>query len=348
MSFIHKLIQKFKPKKKLVDQVQQAVQEKSFFQANQKSYYQGLNKSANSFANTINKLAANYVTVNEQFQESLFEELVLLDIGYHAATKICDAIVQELKLQRVSDPQLIQEIIVDKLIVYYIQDKLFETDLTVEANKTNVYLFVGVNGVGKTTSLAKLADQLTKQNKRVLMVAGDTFRAGAVAQLAEWAQRIGCDIVLPNPKEETPAVIFRGVQQGIQNEYDFVLCDTSGRLQNKTNLMNELKKIYQIVQKVSSAKPQETLLVLDGTTGQSGLAQAKVFNEFTELTGIILTKMDSSSKGGIILAIKDLFNLPVKLIGFGETTADLAAFDLEQYVLGLTKNLSLNHEPNQT
>lgn len=346
MGFLSKLIAKLKPKKSVAKQLKEEVEKQSLFQTNNKTYYQGLKKSATTFAKTINELSKRYVNVDEQFKENLFEGLVLLDVGYHAANKICDAIIEQIKLNRITDFQLIKELIIDQIIVYYIQDKLFDTDLIVKPNFTNVYLFVGVNGVGKTTTLAKIADFFIKQNKRVLLVAGDTFRAGAIEQLNQWAKLLNCDIILPNPKEQTPAVIFRGVKKGIDDKYDFVLCDTSGRLQNKLNLMNELQKIYQIIQKVSGSEPSETLLVLDGTVGQTGLSQAKVFNEFSKLTGIVLTKMDGSAKGGIILAIKDMFNLPVKLIGFGEKTSDLAIFDLEKYVLGLLNNLNLDNKEN--
>ena len=245
--------------------------------------------------------------------------------------------------QKVNDPDLIKSIIIDKIFIYYIQDTEINTAINLKENQTNVVLVVGVNGVGKTTSIAKITKKFIDENKKVLLVAGDTFRAGAVEQLKVWAQRLGVDIELPNKEGQDPAsVIYAGVKKGYEQKYDLVICDTSGRLQNKINLMNELKKIHDVIHKFDEYAPHETLLVLDATQGQSGINQAKAFNEVTKISGIILTKMDSTSRGGIVLAIKDAFNIPVKLIGLGEKLEDLSVFDLEMYVDSIVLGMKLD------
>ncbi|EGZ30839.1 signal recognition particle-docking protein FtsY [Malacoplasma iowae 695] len=256
--------------------------------------------------------------------------------------KIVDAIRDEINFQNVKDPKLIKEIIVDKIFTYYIQDTNVNTFLNVKNDRTNVILVTGVNGVGKTTSIAKIANKFKKEKKKILLVAGDTFRAGAVEQLNVWSQKIGTDIVLPDKPNQDPAsVIYMGLKKGYEEKYDLIICDTSGRLQNKVNLMNELKKIHQVIHKFDNSAPHEVLLVLDATTGQSGIIQAKAFKEITDVTGIILAKMDSTSKGGIILSIKDNFDIPVKYIGLGEKLEDLSPFDLEKFIIGITKELKI-------
>ena len=263
----------------------------------------------------------------------------MYDIGYSATLKIVDAVRDEISYRNINKKELIKDVLLDKMLTYYIQDSSLTTNINLEPNKTNVILIIGANGVGKTTSIAKIANYFVKQNKKILLVAGDTFRAGAIEQLKIWAERLNLDIVTPKKsQQETAAVIYDGLQKGYSENYDLIICDTSGRLQNKVNLMNELKKIYDVIHKFDSSAPHESLLVLDATTGQSGLSQAKMFNEVAKLSGIVLAKMDSTSKGGIVLAIKDMFNIPVKFIGLGEGIDDLRIFDLEKFVDGLVNS----------
>lgn len=306
---------------------------------NQEKFDIGLKKTSSALETGINELVKKYKKIDEELYESLEELLISYDIGSTATDKILEAIKEEVIYQNVTNPELIKEIFLDKMFIYYINNSIIDTDINLRQDRTNVVLIVGVNGVGKTTSIAKLANKFIKENKKVLLVAADTFRAGAVEQLKVWADRLGVDIVLPQqPNQEPASVIYQGVQRGYEQKYDLIICDTSGRLQNKTNLMNELKKIYQIIGKWDSEAPHETLLVLDATTGQSGLNQAKAFSEVSKITGIILTKMDSTSKGGIIFAIKDMFNIPVKFIGLGESLDDLEIFDLQTFMSGMLKS----------
>ncbi|WP_033160122.1 signal recognition particle-docking protein FtsY [Mycoplasmoides alvi] len=342
MGFFDKLFDKLKKRSSVVEQIKNQNENNRVFNSDQTNYDAGLKKSSFSFANAINSLSKNYVKINDEYFDNLIDIFISMDIGYSSSEKIVKAIKEEVQYQRISDPNLIKEIIIDKLFVYYIQDSSLDTALNFELNRPNIFLMIGVNGVGKTTTIAKIAARYKKMNYKILLVAGDTFRAGAVEQLKVWAEKTNCDILLPeNDKQDPATVIYRGVKKGIDENYDLIICDTSGRLENKINLMNELKKISNVIKKFISDAPHETLLVLDATTGQSGLNQAKTFSELIPISGIVLTKLDSSSKGGIILAIKDLFNVPVKLIGLGEKIDDLANFDLEKYILGITSNLGI-------
>nr|WP_324293365.1 signal recognition particle-docking protein FtsY [Malacoplasma iowae] len=308
----------------------------------QKKFDDGLKKSSSNLSQAIAEISKKYKEVDESLYESIEELLISYDVGVTATMKIVDAIRDEINFQNVKDPKLIKEIIVDKIFTYYIQDTNVNTFLNVKNDRTNVILVTGVNGVGKTTSIAKIANKFKKEKKKILLVAGDTFRAGAVEQLNVWSQKIGTDIVLPDKPNQDPAsVIYMGLKKGYEEKYDLIICDTSGRLQNKVNLMNELKKIHQVIHKFDNSAPHEVLLVLDATTGQSGIIQAKAFKEITDVTGIILAKMDSTSKGGIILSIKDNFDIPVKYIGLGEKLEDLSPFDLEKFIIGITKELKI-------
>lgn len=339
MGFFKKIFSKFTNKNDdTVEKISQKNEENRIFKAsdNQRKFDEGLRKSSNTLSDAIVDLFSKHKSIDLDFYESLEELLIMYDVGYVATTKIVKAIEEEVNYRQVKDPNLIKQILIDKIFTYYIQDTDINTNINLYSNKTNVVLVVGVNGVGKTTSIAKITKYFVDQNKKVLLVAGDTFRAGAVEQLKIWANRLNVDIVSPKKVgQETASVIFEGVKKGYEEKYDLVICDTSGRLQNKINLMNELKKINDIIHRYDKTAPHETLLVLDATTGQSGLAQAQAFNEVTKLTGIVLAKMDSTSKGGIVLAIKDMFNLPVKFIGLGEKLEDLKPFDLEQFVDGM-------------
>jgi fused signal recognition particle receptor len=309
----------------------------------QNKFDQGLKRSSSTLQHSINEIAKKYRRLDDELVEAIEELLLSFDVGSSSTQKILTSIVDEIKFQNVTDPDLIKQIIIDKIFVYYIQDTNVDTTINLKQGECNVILVTGVNGVGKTTTIAKLANRFKNEGLKVCLVAGDTFRAGAIQQLDIWAQKIGVPIHKPQKDGQDPAsVIFGGLEYTTRNKIDVLICDTSGRLQNKTNLMNELKKINNIIQRFQPNQPAESLLVLDATTGQSGIAQAKAFNEVTKLTGIVLTKMDSSSKGGIILAIKDAFNLPVKLIGLGEQLNDLQPFDLEMFIHGITKELDIN------
>lgn len=345
MGFFSRLFSKLKRKdKQTVDAVAEANAKNQvvFYDANQKSFDDGLRKSATALDQSIAELLVDKkIIMSDEWYDNLEDALVSYDVGYTAANKIVDAIRNEIAYQNVDNPKLIKEIILDKLLTYYIQDTEINTNFNLENDRTNVILVVGANGVGKTTSIAKIAKYFVDKNKKVLLVAGDTFRAGAVEQLGVWSERLGCDIVKPNKANQDPAsVVYEGMKKGYDEQYDLIIVDTSGRLQNKTNLLNELKKIYNIIHKFDKNAPHESLLVMDATTGQSGLSQAKAFNECAELSGIILAKMDSTSHGGIVLAIKDAFNVPVKMIGLGEQLDDLKPFDLERFIDGLVADIS--------
>jgi len=337
MGWIKNLIGKIRAKKaeKAANKIKATTQ---IAETNQTTFDKGLKKSNGAFANAIDELVKANTKVDQDLLDSIEEMLIGFDVGTGATYKIVQAIEDEIKYQNVSDPKLIKQIIVDKIFVYYIQDSIIDNGLNLKQGETNVILISGVNGVGKTTTIAKIAKLLQNKNMSVCLVAGDTFRAGAVEQLDIWAQRLNIQCFKPKVANQDPAsVIYEGVKWANENKIDVVLCDTSGRLQSKVNLMNELKKIDNVIKKFNPTQPCESLLVLDATTGQSGIAQAKAFSEVTKLTGIVLTKMDSTSKGGIILAVKDSFNIPVKFIGMGETYNDLQPFDIEKYILGLTQ-----------
>ncbi|WP_338982239.1 signal recognition particle-docking protein FtsY [Spiroplasma endosymbiont of Eupeodes luniger] len=300
-------------------------------------YEKGLNKSRKSFLQKLQILVTKHRVIDETYFEELENTLILADVGVKMALQIVNEIKNEVRINNIKDSEIINELIIDKMFAIYASNSFITTTLNILDNQLNVILVVGVNGAGKTTSIAKLAYLLLQQNKKVLLVAGDTFRAGAVEQLWQWAKRLQVPIVVPSKEQQDPAsVIYTGIKKGQELEVDVVLCDSAGRLQTKTNLMNELNKIYKVIQKVIIDAPHETLLVVDATTGQNGISQAQNFTEVAPVTGIILTKMDGSSKGGIILAIKESLNIPVKYIGLGEKLDDLEEFDLEQYIQGLT------------
>lgn len=342
MGFFKKIFNKFSKKSSdnTVEKISEINASRRVFQdTNQTKFDEGLRKSSTGLNLAIKELIKKHNKLDATFFENLEDMLIMYDVGYSAAMKIIDAVKDEVSYRNVEKKELIKEILLDKMLTYYIQDTDLNTNINLELNRTNVILVIGVNGVGKTTSIAKIASYFTKINKKVLLVAGDTFRAGAIEQLKVWSNRLNVDIVVPKKQgQETASVIYEGLKKGYEEKYDLVICDTSGRLQNKINLMNELKKIYDVIHKFDNSAPHESLLVLDATTGQSGLSQAKVFNEVAPLSGIILSKMDSTSKGGIVLAIKDMFNIPVKFIGLGEAIDDLRVFNLEQFVDGLVNS----------
>ncbi|MGL5643634.1 MAG: signal recognition particle-docking protein FtsY [Metamycoplasmataceae bacterium] len=303
-------------------------------------YVSGLSKSGNNFSQKIIELQNKHNKIDDAFFEELEEILIMSDISVNLVMTIIDEIKKEVKTENVVNRDLINEIIADKMFVIYANQSIVDTTLKLNNEGLNVLLIVGVNGSGKTTSIAKIANKLILEGKKVLIAAGDTFRAGAVQQLKIWADRVGADIVLPEKEGADPSsVVYKSLTMANEGSYDVLIVDTAGRLQNKVNLMNELAKMTGIIKKFVPNAPHESLLVLDATTGQNGILQAKSFKEVAPLTGIILTKMDGTSNGGIILSIKDQLDMDVKLIGLGEKIDDLQEFDLDAYIYGLTKGL---------
>lgn len=303
-------------------------------------YVAGLDKSSTSFSSKINALAARYREINDEYFDELENILIMSDVGVNMVMKIVDEIKKEVRLENIKDPRAINDIIVDKMFVIYANDSYMTTKINYAENDLTVILMVGVNGAGKTTTIAKLANKIMhEEGKRVMVAAGDTFRAGAIEQLAEWANRLNIPCVKGKEGGDPSSVIFDALEQAKEGGYDVLICDTAGRLQNKVNLMKELEKMNRIIKRVVPEGPQETLLVVDATTGQNGISQAVEFSKITDITGIVLTKMDGTAKGGIILSIKDMLNIPVKFIGLGEKIDDLQEFDLEQYIYGLCNDL---------
>ncbi len=302
-------------------------------------YVAGLDKSGSSLSSKINELAARYREIDDDYFEELENILIMSDVGVSMVMTIVDEIKKEVRLQNIKDPQMINDIIVDKMFVIYANDSYMTTKINYDDHDLTVILMVGVNGAGKTTTIAKLAHMMLEEGKTVMVAAGDTFRAGAIDQLAVWADRLGIECIKGKEGGDPSSVVFDALNQAKEKHIDVLICDTAGRLQNKVNLMNELEKMNRIIKRVVPDGPQETLLVVDATTGQNGISQAQEFSKITDITGIVLTKMDGTAKGGIVLSIKDKLNIPVKFIGLGESMDDLQEFDLEQYIYGLCKNL---------
>lgn len=302
-------------------------------------YVAGLDKSGSSFSSKINELAARYREIDESYFEELENILIMSDVGVSMVMTIVDEIKKEVRLSNIKDPKAINDIIVDKMFVIYANDSYMTTNINYDENDLTVILMVGVNGAGKTTTIAKLAHMMQKEGKNVMVAAGDTFRAGAIDQLAVWADRLGIECIKGKEGGDPSSVVFDALNQAKEKHADVLICDTAGRLQNKVNLMNELEKMNRIIKRVVPQGPQETLLVIDATTGQNGISQAVEFSKITDITGLVLTKMDGTAKGGIVLSIKDSLNIPVKFIGLGEQMDDLQEFDLEQYIYGLCKDL---------
>lgn len=304
-------------------------------------YEKGLEKSNKGFGARLNAFLAKFRTVDEDFFDDLEELLIESDVGYETSEELTDQLREGAKLQKAKSRDDLKRVIVQKLVEVYDENANSENEkLAYDPNaKPNVYLFVGVNGAGKTTTVGKLAKRFHDQGKKVLLVAADTFRAGAVEQLVEWGKRTGVPVVTGPDKADPAAVVYDGLERAIAEEADYLLVDTAGRLQNKVNLMNELEKIQRTIKKRLPDQPAETLLVLDGSTGQNALLQAKDFDKTTKLSGLVLTKLDGSSKGGVVLSIRHEMKLPVKLVGLGEKAEDLADFDAANYAVGLFHDL---------
>lgn len=300
-------------------------------------YQLGLHKSKENLS-SLKAILAKSKVIDDELFDSLEDIFIQADIGIDTVIYFIDELKKDVKNKAISDPNDLAEIIVDKMFEIYLKGELVQSDLNYDEHETNVYLFVGVNGVGKTTTIGKMAKQLKDQGKKVMMVAGDTFRAGAIDQLVEWGKRSQTFVYTKQPGSDPSSVIYDALEIAKKEKYDVVLCDTAGRLQTKVNLMAELSKMKRVIQKTLPNAPQETLLIIDATTGQNGMRQAEVFKEATDVSGIILTKLDGTAKGGIVLAIRHLYNLPIKYVGLGEKIDDLVLFDIEEYIYGLFKD----------
>ncbi len=297
-------------------------------------YNIGMKKTRQSVFNQLDELLQKNVKITDELFEDIEEIFIMADIGVNTVISMVNHLRENVEVNNVKNAEDLKEMIVEEMFKRYVKEDIVDTNLDTEHNLA-VLLFVGVNGVGKTTTIGKVAHLLKQKNKRVMMVAGDTFRAGAINQLRIWSERVGCDFYEKAPGSDPSSVMFEAIQYAKKNNIDVLLCDTAGRLQNKKNLMNELSKIHRVIGREIEDAPHETLLVIDATTGQNGLSQAKIFNEVTTLTGVILTKLDGTAKGGIALAVKDTLNIPIKMIGLGEKLEDLEYFDIEEYIYGL-------------
>ncbi|WP_129689149.1 signal recognition particle-docking protein FtsY [Gottfriedia acidiceleris] len=301
----------------------------------------GLEKSRNNLTEGLNDLFARYRKVDEDFFEELEEILIMADVGVNTVMELVEDLKFEVKRKNIQDPKGVQEVISEKLVELYKGDDLTDDsfELNLNPDGLTVVLFVGVNGVGKTTSIGKIAHKLKTEGKKVLLAAGDTFRAGAIDQLEVWGERVGVDTIKQGEGSDPAAVMYDAVQAAKARKVDVLLCDTAGRLQNKVNLMKELEKVRNVIAREVPGAPHEVLLVIDATTGQNGLVQAKTFSEATNVTGIVLTKLDGTAKGGIVLAIRNELKVPVKFVGLGEQMDDLQPFQAEQFVYGLFGDL---------
>ena len=309
--------------------------------SNEQLYEKGLEKTNKGFGARLNAFFAKFRTVDEDFFDDLEDLLIESDVGYETAEQLTDELREEAKLQNAKSRDDLKKVIVEKLVDLYDQGGNSEDEKLIyhPDDKPNVYLFVGVNGAGKTTTIGKLAKRFKDEGKSVILAAADTFRAGAVEQLVEWGKRVDVPVVTGKAQADPASVVYDATERAINEKADYLLVDTAGRLQNKKNLMAELEKIQRTIKKLLPKQPTETLLVLDGSTGQNALLQAKDFDKTTKLTGLVLTKLDGSSKGGVVLAIRNEMNLPVKLVGLGEKAEDLANFDAANYAIGLFHGL---------
>ena len=306
-------------------------------------YDKGLEKTSEHLSSKIALLNTKYKKVNDNYFDELEEILIMADVGVNTVMKFIDKLKARVKSENITNVEELNEIVVDELFIIYVNNDIIVNKINYSTDGPTVILFVGVNGVGKTTTIGKLAYSLKEKGKKVLMVAGDTFRAGAVEQIKEWGERIDVPVVLKE-NADPASVVYDCLEKAKTENFDVVLIDTAGRLQNKSNLMHELDKINRVIGNIIPGAPHETLLVIDATTGQNGIAQAKSFKEITKITGIVLTKLDGTAKGGIVLAIKEEVGLPVKYVGLGERKEDLKVFDIEKYIHGVFKGLMKDEE----
>ena len=326
------------PQAVIVEQVEEEVVEEkkpSAWSITQK-FKAGLAKTRDSFTSKVNDLVARYRKVDEDFFEELEDLLLQADVGFETVMELMDKLRFEVQRKNIKDTEGIQTLISEKLVEIYEAGEENLTELNMQPKgELTVILFVGVNGVGKTTTIGKLAHRLKSEGKSVLLAAGDTFRAGAIDQLQVWGDRVGCEVIKQSEGSDPAAVMYDAIRAAKNRGADVLICDTAGRLQNKVNLMNELEKVHRVISREVPDAPHEVLLALDATTGQNALVQAQMFKEATNVTGIVLTKLDGTAKGGIVLAIRNKLHIPVKFVGLGEKMDDLQPFDAERYVYGL-------------
>ena len=321
------------------EETNQAIEETPQVQeTEQEKYDRSLKKTRTGFGARLNAFFANFRSVDEEFFEELEELLIMSDVGVQVASNLTEELRYEAKLENAKKPDALRRVIIEKLVELYEKDGIYNENINFQDGLT-VMLFVGVNGVGKTTSIGKLANRYKQAGKKVMLVAADTFRAGAVAQLVEWGRRVDVPVVTGPEKADPASVVFDGMERAVAEGIDILMIDTAGRLQNKENLMAELEKIGRIIKRVVPEAPHETFLALDASTGQNALVQAKEFSKITPVTGIVLTKIDGTARGGVVLAIREELNIPVKLIGFGEKIADLGEFNSENFMKGLLEGL---------
>ena len=321
------------------EEANQAIEETPQVQeTEQEKYDRSLKKTRTGFGARLNAFFANFRSVDEEFFEELEELLIMSDVGVQVASNLTEELRYEAKLENAKKPNALRRVIIEKLVELYEKDGIYNENINFQDGLT-VMLFVGVNGVGKTTSIGKLANRYKQAGKKVMLVAADTFRAGAVAQLAEWGRRVDVPVVTGPEKADPASVVFDGMERAVAEGIDILMIDTAGRLQNKENLMAELEKIGRIIKRVVPEAPHETFLALDASTGQNALVQAKEFSKITPVTGIVLTKIDGTARGGVVLAIREELNIPVKLIGFGEKIDDIGEFNSENFMKGLLEGL---------
>ena len=321
------------------EEANQAIEETPQVQeTEQEKYDRSLKKTRTGFGARLNAFFANFRSVDEEFFEELEELLIMSDVGVQVASNLTEELHYEAKLENAKKPDALRRVIIEKLVELYEKDGIYNENINFQDGLT-VMLFVGVNGVGKTTSIGKLANRYKQAGKKVMLVAADTFRAGAVAQLAEWGRRVDVPVVTGPEKADPASVVFDGMERAVAEGIDILMIDTAGRLQNKENLMAELEKIGRIIKRVVPEAPHETFLALDASTGQNALVQAKEFSKITPVTGIVLTKIDGTARGGVVLAIREELNIPVKLIGFGEKIDDIGEFNSENFMKGLLEGL---------
>ncbi|KMY45028.1 cell division protein FtsY [Bacillus sp. FJAT-27916] len=302
-------------------------------------FKQGLAKTRNSFSEKVNDLVARYREVDEDFFEELEDVMIQADIGVETVMELIDKLKFEVKRRNIKETKEVQSVISEKLVEIYESGEESSAEMNIQEDALTVVLFVGVNGVGKTTTIGKLAHKYKAEGKKVLLAAGDTFRAGAIEQLEVWGERVGVEVIKQGAGSDPAAVMYDAVQAAKSRKADILLCDTAGRLQNKVNLMKELEKVKKVIEREIPGAPHEVLLVLDATTGQNALMQTKTFKEATDVSGIVLTKLDGTAKGGIVIAIRHELGIPVKFVGLGEQMDDLQEFDAEQFVYGLFADL---------
>lgn len=302
-------------------------------------YEKGLEKSREGLVSKLVSLTRKHNKIDEEYFEDLEDILIMADIGVNTVMNFIERLKKRVKSENITSPEELKEIIVDELFIIYVDNDIISSKVNIVDKGMTVLLFVGVNGTGKTTTIGKLSKKMQEEGKKVMMIAADTFRAGAIEQLREWSKRVGCSFYAKEEGSDPASVVYEGLEKAKSEGCDIVLIDTAGRLQNKVNLMNELEKVNKVINNIIPGAPHETFLVVDATTGQNGISQAKKFKEITNITGIILSKMDGTAKGGIVLAIKEEIGIPVKYIGLGEGIDDLQKFDIEKYIYGLFKDM---------